>query len=476
MANCRILTILLHSSFNVEEKVKKPEKWLVTEDKMIKCKNIWKPLVILFFIFYLIITNQNSVHAKNIYDLENDSFENKQKLTRLNDWMKTNLSGHNSMPGRGIPGLWNFAFSDTPPEGKLYVKAAMDSEVNKNVTIKNVINRAFYNDSQSQMLILPPGSSRADQVIENADEYALYTPGGELTTQTIGRNEDNSAELEITASASAVKLKLRRLKEGTNLPENATLNTNFTFNNVKSAMDVFVGAYLNRNTGSGAYSSMLKGYYYSTTNVKVDMSKYLAPDRLSLNLKQEEVTIYKGDKWNPAQYFKNATDIDGNQLNYSQLTNVKDEVNSEKQGSYQVIYTNGDIKKKIIVHVIQPLVLEVPDSVHFGSYKLGSSSSKLLWDTQARVSVESYLSGGWVLSASLNESSNDFQNYIMNGTKKLIDNELIAISDDIGKTDVSNSWNQINGIHIDYSRATELRKDTAIIEWTLSPNTKGVTE
>lgn len=443
---------------------------------MIKYKNIWKPLVVLIFSLYLITTNQNSVHAKNIYDLENDSFVNKQKLTKLNDWMKTNLSGHNSMPGRGIPGLWNFAFSQTPSEGKLYVKSAMNSEVNKNVTIKNTINRAFYNDSESQMLILPPGSSMADQVIENADEYALYTPGGELVTQTIGRNEDNSAELEIAANASGVKLKLRRITEDTNLPENATLNTNFTFNNVKSAMDVFLGLYRNHNTGSGAYSSMPKGYYYSTTNVKVDMSKYLAPDRLSLNLKQEEVTIYKGDRWDPAQYFKNATDIDGNQLNYTELTNVTDEVNSEKQGDYQVVYTNGDIQKKIIVHVIPPLTLEVPNAVHFGSYKLGSSTSELLWDTQERVSVESYLSGGWVLSASLNKSSNGFQNYIMNGTKKLIDNKLIATSNAIGKIDVSDSWNQTQGIHINYSQAKELRKDKAIIEWTLSPNTKGVSE
>lgn len=64
----------------------------------------------------------------------------------------------------------------------------------------------------------------------------------------------------------------------------------------------------------------------------------------------------------------------------------------------------------------------------------------------------------------------------MNGTKKLIDNKLIATSNAIGKIDVSDSWNQTQGIHINYNQAKELRKDKAIIEWTLSPNTKGVSE
>jgi hypothetical protein len=72
------------------------------------------------------------------------------------------------------------------------------------VSVNNKIDTAFYNDSESQMLILPPGSSRADQVIEKSDEYALYTPGGEMTNKVTGINTDGSAELTIEATTGGV--------------------------------------------------------------------------------------------------------------------------------------------------------------------------------------------------------------------------------------------------------------------------------
>ena len=42
--------------------------------------------------------------------------------------------------------------------------------------------------------------------------------------------------------------------------------------------------------------------------------------------------------------------------------------------------------------------------------------------------------------------------------------------------EVSNQKNRNEFIYIDYSEATSLRKDQAILEWALTPSTKGVLE
>ena len=107
------------------------------------------------------------------------------------------------------------------------------------------------------------------------------------------------------------------------------MDTNFTFKGVKSALDVSLGLYLNHNTG-GAYSAMPKAYYYTTTDTTVDMSNYIAPNKTSLYLKQDNVNILVGDAWDPSLYFKSATDRDGKSLSYNQLTNINDKVDTSK--------------------------------------------------------------------------------------------------------------------------------------------------
>lgn len=441
------------------------------EKYMTKYKNSTRLSILILVTLVTILCQHQIVDAKTMYNLETDSFENKQKLTVLNNWMKNDSTGNGRMPGRGIPGLWSNAFSVQPVEGKLYLASELNAKKEKNVTIKNYIATAFSNDSESEMLILPPGADMPDQVIETASEYALYTPGNELTTKVTGRNEDNTAEMEITATSSNVAIKVTRLKADANSPENGQLNTKFSFPNVKSVMNVQLGLYLNKNTGSGHYSGMPKdAYYYSMTNVKVDMSKYVAPNKTSLYLTDNEVEIYAGDKWDPSKYFERATNIDGNTLKYSQLSNVEDNVNPNKQGDYKVVYKNDTIQKELLVHVISPLSLEVPTKVDFGSYKLGTENKLLSWSQEHKVVVESYLNSSWQLTAKLINYTDGFQNYVMNGNEKLINNQLITSSSGKGNTNITTNWNGKNGIHVDYSNVQNIRSDKGSIEWTLSPS------
>ncbi|MGV8957802.1 hypothetical protein ACN9TB_09235 [Lactococcus lactis] len=152
-----------------------------------------------------------------------------------------------------------------------------------------------------------------------------------MTNKVTGINKDGSAELTLEATTGGVFLELTRLLDNNDLPENNSLDTNFTFKGVKSALDISLGLYLNHNTGGGSYSSMPKAYYYATTDTTVDMSNYIAPNKTSLYLKQDNVNILVGDVWDSSLYFKSATDKDGNSLSYNQLTNIKDQVDTSNQ-------------------------------------------------------------------------------------------------------------------------------------------------
>lgn len=441
-----------------------------------------KKSILLCIILAAVITIQTPIYGKTIYNLETDSFDNKQRLTKLNDWMKTDYIGNGVTKGRGIPGMWNYAFSKIPVEGKIYVSSKSGSKYIKTVSVNNKIDTAFYDDSESQMLILPPGSSRPDQVIEKSDEYALYTPGGEMTNKVTGINKDGSAELTLEATTGGVFLELTRLLDNNDLPENNSLDTNFTFKGVKSALDISLGLYLNHNTGGGSYSSMPKAYYYATTDTTVDMSNYIAPNKTSLYLKQDNVNILVDDVWDSSLYFKSATDKDGNSLSYNQLTNIKDQVDTSKPGTYQVFYQNGisseegSVERILNVNVLPKLTLIVPTSNDFGSYKLGSARPILPWNHNNSIWVENNSNDGWNLTASLSGVTDGLENYIMNSGRLLKDNNLIAHSVSTGKINISDDWSVNKGLYIDYSNAKELRKDKAVLSWSLTPSTKGISE
>lgn len=399
--------------------------------------------------------------------------DNYSELSVLKDWMKTNSSPGVS-PGRGIPGLWTNAFASDPKEGKLYLPQAKDANMTKMMSVNNSISPAFTNGDDEHMLLLPPGSNDPKVVVEKADEYALYTSGGGLTNNVTANNEDNTAKLELIADASGVTFKVTRLVEDTQPTETATLNTKFTFKDVKSVINATVAEYLNGNTGGGRYSEF-SGYYYTTADVTVDLSKYLATDRTTLKIKEENPTIHVGDTWDASQYFISATDQDGKQLAYKDIK-VSGDVDTSKSGTYDVTYSYGGLTQTRTVTVEPALSLTVPESVGFGSVRLGANMAPLTWEKGQDIVVTSSLKNGWSLTAKIQKETKDFSNYIYNGNQLLNQNATIATSTAIGETTVNQEWNTKTGIYIDYSKANELRKDSAEIEWTLSPNANEVKE
>lgn len=124
-----------------------------------------------------------------------------------------------------------------------------------------------------------------------------------------------------------------------------------------------------------------------------------------------------------------------------------------------------------VTYVYQGILeLSVPADIDFGSYMLGTSNPELSYPG-GDVIVTNYTGNAWTLSAELEENGSDFSNYLMNGTEKLSENPILAQSlstSDITTT-VSDFWGVKQGLWVDYSSATELRNDSEVLNWILSP-------
>ena len=72
-------------------------------------------------------------------------------------------------------------------------------------------------------------------------------------------------------------------------------------------------------------------------------------DQSTLNIKDS--TIYTGDKWKPQDNFVSATDVDGNDLDFSQVTVDASNIDTNKEGTYEVIYSYGGLTQKAKITV-----------------------------------------------------------------------------------------------------------------------------
>ena len=126
---------------------------------------------------------------------------------------------------------------------------------------------------------------------------------------------------------------------------------------------------------------------------------------------------------------------------------------------------------QVVTYVYQGILeLSVPVDIDFGSYTLGTSNPELPYPG-GEVIVTNYTGNAWSLSAELEENGSSFSNYLMNGSEKLSENPILAQSlstSDITTT-VSDSWGGKQGLWVDYSSATELRNDSEVLNWILSP-------
>ncbi|WP_406841747.1 bacterial Ig-like domain-containing protein [Lactococcus lactis] len=136
--------------------------------------------------------------------------------------------------------------------------------------------------------------------------------------------------------------------------------------------------------------------------------------------------------------------------------------------------------EQVVTYVYKgTLGLSVPETLDFGSYKLGTSNSALTYPLNSPITVTNTTGKGWTLSASLEKSDSDFSNYLMNGSKKLSDNATLATSASVSDitTVVSSSWKEKTGLWVDYSTGNTVRDDSEVLVWTLTPDVEtGVNE
>ncbi|WP_429960512.1 BspA family leucine-rich repeat surface protein [Enterococcus sp. AZ012] len=183
-----------------------------------------------------------------------------------------------------------------------------------------------------------------------------------------------------------------------------------------------------------------------------------------------------GDDWNPEDNFVSATDKFGENVSFD-MVSVAGQVDTSKAGKYPITYTYASSSTTITVTVIGYLSIHVPETLNFGSYQLGSEDSSLPYEGENIVVVDDREnSSGWTLSVTIEESSSGFSNFIMNGSSKLSDSNIIAKSESSGTKVINQSWTNKEGLFIDYSSVSSLRDDYAILIWTLSPNTDDMEE
>jgi len=183
-----------------------------------------------------------------------------------------------------------------------------------------------------------------------------------------------------------------------------------------------------------------------------------------------------GDDWSPEDNFVSATDKFGENVPFD-LVSVAGQVDTSKAGKYPITYTYASSSTTITVTVIGYLSIHVPETLNFGSYQLGSEDSSLPYEGENIVVVDDREnSSGWTLSVTIEESSSGFSNFIMNGSLKLSDSNIIAKSEVSGTKVINQSWSNKEGLLIDYSSVSSLRNDYATLIWTLSPNTDDMEE
>ncbi|EOH92078.1 bacterial Ig-like domain-containing protein [Enterococcus villorum] len=191
----------------------------------------------------------------------------------------------------------------------------------------------------------------------------------------------------------------------------------------------------------------------------------------------KDTTIYVGENWNPEDNFVSATDIDGHALSFEDSgIRTEGSVDPTTPGVYSVIYKNQTAQKEVKVTVKKrDLLLTVPETTNFGQVKLGSHNL-LFWPSENAVTVQDESNSSWDLSIKLASTAlPDFTNFLTyNG--HTLSTQMQSIASGTGNMEVSNQKNRNEFIYIDYSEATSLRKDQAILEWALTPSTKGVLE
>ncbi|MFS1009877.1 bacterial Ig-like domain-containing protein [Enterococcus casseliflavus] len=119
---------------------------------------------------------------------------------------------------------------------------------------------------------------------------------------------------------------------------------------------------------SGTVDTTTAGQYevvYKNGNVEATATITVLADETSVQAKDS--TLYVGDTWSAADNFVSATDKQGNPLSFSAVT-VSGDVDTSKEGSYEVTYTNGNVTAKATITVVsnQATVVAKDSTIYVG--------------------------------------------------------------------------------------------------------------
>lgn len=91
---------------------------------------------------------------------------------------------------------------------------------------------------------------------------------------------------------------------------------------------------------------------YQYNQCKTTLNLDVKPNKSSLHIK--DITIFVGEKWNAEDNFVSATDKDGNQVDFSNISVKGDnEVNTNVVGKYEVVYSTNNLSEIATVEVIK---------------------------------------------------------------------------------------------------------------------------
>lgn len=306
-----------------------------------------------------------------------------------------------------------------------------------------------------------------------------YSLNGETKTKT------SNYKVEVKADKSSITTKDIIIYTG----QNWTRKDNFVSATDEDGKDVpWSDGRIDTNgaeVDTNAPNEYIFKYTFKGKVKNTDSSPKVTVKKDQTSIDADSITYYVGDKYNPKDAFKSATDKDGNSLDFDESMcwplDPNKPVDTSKPGKYDVWYglKNASGKKvqwnKYVFVKEKELSLSVPNDFSFGNAVLGKVK-KLYWDKKSEISIKNEGNRKWDLTTKLTGSSNqDFTNYLKFKDQSFKEGSVLIDSGASSKN-ITNELTEDNFIYVDYSSIKSIRKDKATLEWTLSPSTKGVEE
>lgn len=161
----------------------------------------------------------------------------------------------------------------------------------------------------------------------------------------------------------------------------------------------------------------------------------------------------------------------------------KTNIEGEQPATIRVEETTTNNKKiqydyPVIVEIEEAqLIVDVPRTIDFGSVtfdKLG----RLYWPDNQTINILNQGYKPWELTAKLTNTTSDFSSYLKLGSQSF-NNGTVHVYSSKGEEsymELTEKFTKDQFIYVDYSKANKLRKDSGVIEWVITPSTRGVSE